>query len=144
MPKQHFNQLLWVGMLITVISVLANLLFFAFTQALGEQYIIPYSETITNTEPMPVLTVALATAIPALLGILLYSLLKKFLPNALLPSFLSIAVTALLVSFGGPLDLPGAVLQTRLLLSAMHLIAAIIIVGGLLIFHSKNGKAQVE
>jgi hypothetical protein len=144
MNKLHLNNLFWFGLLITVLSVLINLLFFALTQALGEQYIIPFTESTANAAPMPVLMVVIATAIPALLAVLLYGFLSKFTPKAILPSFLSVAITALLVSFGGPFDLPGAILRTKLLLSSMHMIAAIIIIGGLMLYHTQNKKKQVE
>ncbi|HBG74208.1 MAG: hypothetical protein A2X25_03810 [Chloroflexi bacterium GWB2_49_20] len=140
MLKLLTNKIVWVGLLISIISVLANLLFFALTQALGELYIIPLTEIPLNSGPMPVFMVILATFIPAILAAMLYSFLSKIAPNSTLPPFLSVAGTALLVSFGGPLDLPGAGMQTKLLLSAMHIIAAIIIVGGLLIFHSQKKK----
>jgi type IV secretory pathway TrbL component len=68
MNKLHLNNLFWFGLLITVLSVLINLLFFALTQALGEQYIIPFTESTANAAPMPVLMVVIATAIPALLA----------------------------------------------------------------------------
>jgi hypothetical protein len=144
MQKLLTRKIVWVGLLISIVSVLANLLFFALTQALGEQYIIPLTESSTNSGPMPVFMVILATLTSALLATMLYSFLSKIAPNATMPPFLSVAGTALLVSFGGPLDLPGAVMQTKLLLSTMHIIAAIIIIGGLLIFHWQKKKTLVK
>jgi len=138
MQKFPTRSLIIVGLLISVTSVLANLLFFALTQALGEKYILPLNENPVQSEPMPILMVILATAIPAILATFLFGFLHKVTPLSVLPTFLSICFTALLISFGGPLDLPGTGIQTKILLSSMHVIAAIIIIGGLIIFHSRN------
>jgi hypothetical protein len=54
--------------------------------------------------------------------------------------FLSVSITALILSFGGPFDLPSASLQTRILLSIMHVIAAGIITPGILFMSHKNVK----
>jgi hypothetical protein len=138
MEKFHRYSIFYVGIFISVLSVLANILFYELTKTLGEQYLIPITDSPITSEPMPLMMVILATFFPALLAILLYRVLNKFSPKAILPPFLSICVTAFLISLGGPLDLPGATIKTKLLLSSMHIIAGSIISGGLLIFHSKT------
>jgi len=143
MQENFPKQLFLVGILISVISVLTNLLFFAFTQALGEKYVVPLTVSPTETGSIQLVTVILATFIPAVLATFLYSFLHRIAPNATLPPFLSVAASALLVSFGGPFELPEVILQTKLLLSTMHIIAAIIIIGGLIIFHGKDKKILV-
>jgi hypothetical protein len=142
MQKNITKKIIWMGFLISIVSVLANLLFFALTQAFGERYIIPLTNLPAGSEPLPVLMIILATIIPAFLATLLYVILYKIVPKAILPSFISITGTALLVSFGGPMEIPGLSSQTRLLLSSMHFIAAVIIIGGLLLFHRQNKKAS--
>jgi hypothetical protein len=52
--------------------------------------------------------------------------------------FLSVSVTALILSFGGPFNQPDASLQTKILLSGMQFIAAAIISGGILLISHKN------
>ena len=54
--------------------------------------------------------------------------------------FLSVAVAALILSFGGPLNLPAGTLQLKILLSGMHVIAAGIITGGILLLSHQNVK----
>lgn len=126
---------------ISVLAVLVNLLFFAITQALGEGYLIPLTETYRETIAMPTFMVMIATLVPSILAAMLYDFLYKKNPKASIQSFVSISLTALVISFGGPMDLPGAGFQTKLLLSGMHLMAAFIIIGGLLIYHRINSKS---
>jgi len=139
MQKFIPNKIIWFGVFISIISIMANLIFFAFTKALGEKYLIPLTESPVVTSPMSIVMVILATLISAILATGLYSLLLKVSPNATLPPFLSITGTAFLVSFGGPMELPDTLMQTKILLSVMHIITAIIIIGGFYLFH-KNTK----
>ncbi|MFH2038613.1 MAG: DUF6069 family protein [Chloroflexota bacterium] len=129
------SKIIWVGILISIISILANLIFFALTKAFGEQYIIPLTDVASITGPMPVVMVILVTFLSSLLATALYGFLNIITPNAILPPFLSITGTAFLVSFGGPMELPETVMQTKILLCMMHIIAALIIIGGFYIYH---------
>lgn len=129
------NKTIWFGLLISILSVIANLLFFALTKALGEQYIIPLTDPPVAEGPMSVTMVILATFFSAMLATGLYAILARIAPNATMPPFLSITGTALLVSFGGPMELPGTFIRTKLFLSIMHVIAAVFIIGGFIIFH---------
>jgi len=138
MQKIIPNKILWFGIFISIIAIIANLIFFAFSKALGEQYLIPLTESSTVTSQMSVAMIILATLFSALLATGLYSLLAKIAPNAILPPFLSITGTAFLVSFGGPMELPGTLIQTKILLSMMHIIAAVIIIGGYYVFHKQS------
>jgi len=141
MEKPKTNSFLLVGIFISVLAVLANLLFFAITQALGEQYLIPITETSKEAIAMPTVMILIATLFPAILASLLYISLYKKNSKTSIQSFLAISLTALLISFGGPMDLPGAGIRTKLFLSGMHLMAAAIIIGGLLINHMVNAKS---
>jgi hypothetical protein len=87
---------------------------------------------------MSVVMIILVTLISAILATGLYGLLSKIAPNATMPPFLSITGTAFLVSFGGPMELPDTLMQTKILLSVMHIITAIFIIGGFYIFHKKS------
>ncbi len=135
MQKYLPSKIIWVGILISLISILANLIFFALTKAFGEQYIIPLSDVPMVTGPMPTVMVFLVTFLASFFATALYCLLAKITPKAILPPFLSITGTALLVSFGGPMELTATLMQTKILLSMMHIIAALIIIGGFYIYH---------
>jgi Family of unknown function (DUF6069) len=128
------RRLLWAGPLTTGLAVLANLLFYAVSKTLGAQYRMTFGGPSKPAIPLPVLSIVLATLVAAIGAVLIFALLLK-ITHIPLPPFLSIAAAALLVSFGGPLSLTGDTsLATKLLLSSMHLISAIVIVGGLLLF----------
>lgn len=137
-PSQLNLQL--AGILISLCAVMINILFYTTTQVFGVQYLIPLGSDATRTIPMPFPTVIILTVAAAILATLFYWVLSKVAPRNILPPFLSVSLTALLVSFGGPMQLPGASLQTRLLLSAMHLLASGVILGGLLIYHYRFRK----
>ena len=136
--KNHnqFN-LFAAGILICLSAVLVNILFYSTSQAFGAQYLVPLESNPTRNTPLPFLTVVILTLAAAILATLLYGVLTKLTPGNILPPFISVVVTALLVSFGGPMEIPGASLQTRLLLSTMHVTAAAVILGGLLTYHFK-------
>jgi hypothetical protein len=88
---------------------------------------------------MAALTPILAILVAGLLASFFFGFLLRF---ARKPAtvFLSVSITALILSFGGPFDLPAANLQTRVLLSGMHIIAAGIITAGILFMGHKNAK----
>jgi uncharacterized membrane protein len=88
---------------------------------------------------MPATTFMVAILIAGLLATVFFGLLIRFAqsPGTI---FLSVAVTALILSFGGPSSLPAATLRTKILLSGMHVIAAVFITGGILLLSRKNAK----
>jgi hypothetical protein len=125
------RRLLWAGPLTVVVANLANLLFYAGTRALGQQYLMTIAGPSKPAVAMPVLSVVLATSVAAAGACLVFAGLLK-VSHVPLPPFLSISVAALLVSFGGPFSLAGATtVTTKLLLCGLHLISAVTIVGGL-------------
>ena len=138
MRKNILKRTIRFGLLVSILSTLANLLYFYLSKVLGEQYLIPFTDPPTVTQPMSVLMVILVTFLSAILATALYAMLAKVAPNATLSPFLSITGTAFLVSLGGPIELPGTVLQTKLLLIGMHIIAALIIIGGFIYFHKQS------
>jgi hypothetical protein len=133
LSKFSLRRLLWAGPLAAGLGIAANLLYYAMTRALGEPYVMPLNGSGSVTGPMPVSMVVVTTLVGAIGALLLFALLVK-ITKVPLPPFLSISVTALLVSFGGPFGLPTVTLGMRLLLSGMHILAALIIVGGILYF----------
>jgi hypothetical protein len=133
------RRLLWAGPLATAAAVLVNLLFFSLTKALGEQYILPLDGSSTNLGPMSILMPVVVTLVPGLLATILFGLLLRFARSPVI-AFLSVCVTALLLSFGGPFYLPSATLVTKLLLCSMNLIAGVIITAGILILDLNRTK----
>jgi hypothetical protein len=138
MPPYSLRRLIWGGPVATVAAILACLVYFAVTKALGEQYIMPLDGTNSHLGPMPVLMPVLAVLIPGILATFFYGLLVSYSSKPA-TVFLSVSVAALILSFGGPSSLPDAALLTKILLCGMQVIAAGVISGGiLLISHKKH------
>ncbi len=133
MPRYSLHRLYWAGPLAIVIAVLADLVYFAITRHFGEQYLIPLTEDGSSMAPLPAVSIAITVLFFGLLACFLFAFLIRFTRNPA-TIFLSVAITALVVSLGGPFRLPQTGLQTRLLLVGMHFLAALIIGGGILIF----------
>jgi hypothetical protein len=131
MRGYSLRRLAWAGPLSSAIAAVANLLYYRITQALGETYQLPLDAAGTRLAPMPVLLPVLGALAAGLLATLFFGLLIRF---ARKPAtvFLSVALTALILSFGGTFGVPAATDQTKLLLSGMNTLTAVIIVGGLL------------
>ncbi len=136
MTGYSLRRLLWAAPLTSGLAAIVNLLYYELTRAMGEPYVVPINSSGTVFEPMPVIMVFLFTLVGAIGAILLFTILVKLAKHPL-PPFLSISATALLVSFGGPFSLPAVTLGTRILLSGMHILAAVVTVGGLLYFCHK-------
>ena len=100
----------------------------------------PLDGNSSHLGPMPVSMPVLAILIAGLLATIFFGLLMRF---ARKPAtvFLSVSMTALILSFGGPFNLPAATMQTKILLSGMHVIAAGIITGGILLMSHKDAKS---
>jgi hypothetical protein len=139
MPPYSLRRLAWAGPLATLAAILAVMAYYALTKALGEPYLMPLDGNSSRLGPMPVLTPILAILVPGLLASGFFGLLLRF---ARKPAtvFLSVCITALILSLGGPFDLPVATMQTRFLLSGMHVLAAAIITSGILLMSHKNEK----
>ena len=139
MSFYSLHRLSWAGPVATLAAILADIAYYALTKALGEQYRMPLDGNSSHLGPMPVLTPILAILIAGLLASIFFGLLLRF---ARKPAtvFLSVSITALILSLGGPFDLPAATMQTKILLSIMHVIAAGIITAGILLMSHKNDK----
>ena len=132
-----FRRILWTGLVTTLAALATNLLFFALTHLFGEQYNMPLSDPISRVGPMPVTMVIVSTLLLGFLATVLFGLLVRFVKNPM-TMFLSISITALIVSFGGPYYLPEAGVQTKVLLSIMHILTALFITGGILLLNRKK------
>jgi hypothetical protein len=140
MSPYSLCRLPWAGSVATVAAILVNLLYYAVTKALGEQYIVPLDGNSSHPGPMPALMIVMAILISGLIASILFGLLIRFARKPV-TVFLSVSVTAFILSFGGPFNLPAASIQTKILLSGMHVIAAGIISGGILLMSHKDAKA---
>ena len=133
------HRLSWAGPFATILTLVANLVYYAATKALGEQYLMPLDGTASRIVPMPVLMPVIAILFIGLAATIFFGLLVRF---ARKPAtvFLSVAITALILSFGGSFSLPAATLQTKILLSGMNVIVAVFITGGILLLSQKSTK----
>jgi hypothetical protein len=124
----QLSRLLWVGPLAGVVAAVGNLiLFFIVTNLLNISLIMPMNGPDSPAEPLPALAVIMASFVPALGATFFLWLLGKFTRQAAL-IFQIIAVAFLLISFGGPLSLP-VDSTIKLVLSLMHVVAGVAIVG---------------
>ena len=139
MSFYSLHRLSWAGPVATLAAILADIAYYALTKALGEQYRMPLDGNSSHLGPMPITTPVLAILIAGLLASIFFGFLLRF---ARKPAtvFLSVSITALILSFGGPFDLPSATMQTKFLVSGMHVIAAGFITGGILFMSHKNVK----
>jgi len=141
MPPYSLRRLSWAGPAATLAAILADLAFYTLTRALGEQYRMPLDGSSSHLGPMPILTPILAILVTGLLASGFFGLLLRF---ARKPAtvFLSVSLTALILSLGGPFNLPVSNMQTRILLSCMHVLGASIITGGILFMSHQNAKVS--
>jgi hypothetical protein len=139
MSPYSLRRLPWAGSVATAAAIVVNLSFFAVTKTLGERYIIPLDESGSHLSPMPAIMIVMATLIPGVVATILFGLLIRFTRRPA-TIFLSVSVTAIILSFGGPFGLPSATSQSKILLSSMHVIAAGIISGGILLMSHKATK----
>ena len=139
MPPYSLRRLLWGGPIATVAAILAALLYYGVTKALGEQYMLPLDENNSYFGPMPHLMPVIAILIPGLLATGFFGLLIRFSRKPA-TVFLSVSVAALFLSFGGPFNLPAAPMQTKLLLSGMQILSAGVISSGILLISHKDAK----
>ncbi len=139
MQRYSQRRLVWAGLTATLAAILADVLYFALSKALGEPYLMPLDGSSFQLGPMQVLTPVLAVLISGWLATILFGLLLRFVRKPA-TVFLSISIAALILSFGGPFNLPSATMQLKLLLTGMHVIAAGIITGGILLMSRKNSK----
>ena len=87
--------------------------------------------------PMQLITPVLAILIAGLVATGFFGLLLRFYRKPA-TVFLSVSITALILSLGGPFDLPAATTQTKILLSGMQFIAAVVITAGILFMSHQN------
>ncbi len=139
MPPYSLRRLVWAGPVATFAAILVSLLYYGLTKALGEQYLLPLDRYDSLPVPMPASLLVVTILIPGLLATVLFGLLVRFAHQPA-TIFLSVCAAALVLSFGGPFNLPVGGMQIKILLGGMHLIAAGIITGGMLLLSRKTKK----
>jgi hypothetical protein len=126
--RVSFSRLLWVGPLAAVVAAVANLIVFVIVQSLlGITLMGPAGPGSTEMAPLPATAVIISSAVPAVAATLLLAVLGKFLAHPI-RVFWIVSVVVLLLSFAGPLGLPVDA-ATKIILSLMHGVAAVAIVG---------------
>jgi hypothetical protein len=121
---------IWITTLTAgAIAAAANVIvyFIALAANVPMQIISPRSGQL---EPLPLMPVAIASLVPALVSAVVLLALRRFAPRANL-IFQVIAAVFLVVSFGGPLQMPIDA-ATKFVLNLMHLIAGVVITLGLM------------
>jgi hypothetical protein len=141
MPPYSLRRLAWAGPVATLAAILLDMAYYFLTKALGEPYRMPLDGNSGYLVPMPILTPILAILVTGLLASGFFGLLLRF---ARKPAtvFLSVSLTALILSLGGPFDLPVAAMQTRIFLSGMHILVAGIITAGILLMSHQDAKVS--
>jgi hypothetical protein len=138
------SKLAWAGPLITLLASSVDALYTLVTRAwLGEQYLIPLDAGATQKTPMPLSMPAIAAIVAGIVATLFYWLLLRYGARPAVV-FISVAVTALVLSFGAPFGIPAAALQTKLLLSGMNALTAIILTGGILLLTRESPRKEPQ
>jgi hypothetical protein len=121
------SRLLWVAPLAGLVAGLANLLLFLLLRAAGLEFLMPLGGPGSALQPLPAFMPVVASFAPALGAAAVYAGLGRFVRQPA-RAFVIVAAVFLLLSLGGPLSLP-VTTAVKLALSAMHLIAGVIITG---------------
>lgn len=128
--RPSLARTLLVGLIAGLAAGVANLIVFFVTQALGAPFLVPMGGPGAPALPLPFAAVVAAGAIPGLGAAALYWALRRFTGVRATAIFVGIAAAFGLLSLAGPLTLP-IDLFTRLSLALMHIVAGVIITGGL-------------
>ena len=142
-PAAHVDvgRVLRAGLLVAISAALANVVVFALERnLLGVSFVFPYQGAGSPALPLPVSFVILASTIPAIAAAVLLAILGK-LTRRPLRIFTIMGVIFLIVSFGGPLSVPAGP-STKLALGVMHVVAAVIIIGGLAVLTQPRRPRQ--
>jgi hypothetical protein len=140
MNSYSMRRLWKAGPAVTVLAMMTDLFYFLATKAMGEQYLMPMDAGGSTLQPMPLLVPVCVILAAGVMATLLFALLIRYTSRPGV-AFLSISITALLLSLGGPLYLPAASLRTKILLSGMHVIATGVISGGILFLSRRDAKS---
>jgi hypothetical protein len=123
-----FRKLLWVGPVAAVAAFVAVVVVFGIAGLFGVPLEVMAPPTYETLSPMEVSFIAQATFPPAIGATILLAILGRFTRRPFLNFQIIALVVFLLLTFGGPLSLPVSGL-VKLVLAAMHVVAAGAIVG---------------
>jgi hypothetical protein len=127
--KVALGRIPLAGLLGAALAIVGNLiLFYIASGLLGLQMALPMPPD-NALMPLPAIAVIMSTLMGAIGGSILLAILGRFAPRPI-TIFLAISVIFTLISFGGPLSLPVET-STMVVLSIMHIIAAVAIVWAL-------------
>lgn len=119
-------SLLRTGAIAAVVATIGTVLTFLIASALGVALDVPNQGDATNLIPLNVGMVAIATIVPAFLGIGLLAALTRFVKRPV-RTFLIIGVVFTLLSLAPLASVPA--LETQIVLGIMHLVAAAGVLG---------------
>jgi hypothetical protein len=123
-----WSRLLWVAPLSALAAALANGLVYLVGSAVGA---IPSDFVISGPgTPLTMGMVVGTTVVPAFLAAVVFALLGRFTRRPV-RNFVVVSAVLLVLSFVTPLTIPGAPVSMVLALELMHIVAAVVIVGGL-------------
>jgi hypothetical protein len=125
------RQIWRAGFITAGAAVVANVLVYVLAGALGVAPLVRMGGPAAPLEVMPVAPVIVVTLVPALVATALFALLNRFTRRPV-AWFVGIAAVVLALSFGPTLALPIPV-ASQAVLSLMHIVAAAVTVGGLII-----------
>ena len=121
------HKLWWLALAAGVTAFIGNLIvFFVAQNLLGLSLMIPQSLGSTTLAPLSIAPILVTSIIPAIAAAVLLAILGRFVKRPF-RVFQIIAAIVLLLSFGGPLNLPigGA---EKVVLATMHVLTAVAIV----------------
>jgi hypothetical protein len=121
------SRLFWVAPLAGLVAGLANVLLYLLARAAGVEFLMPLGGPGSALQPLPIFMPFVSSFVPALVAGALYAALGRFVRRPT-RAFVLIAAIFLILSFGGPLSLP-VTTAVKLALSAMHVVAGVVITG---------------
>lgn len=111
-------------------AALANYAVYGVSIALGVDFLGRYQGPDSAVTGVPVPMIGVSSFVPALLAGLVFAGLSRITGRAR-PVFAALAAVLCALSFGGPANIVGASLGTKIALSAMHVVAAVFVVAGI-------------
>lgn len=117
--KLSFKQILMAGLLAAAVSAIINALLFFIFHAVG---LITDDIFVQPNQPMTVVSVIMASIVPALIASLVFFLFEKFTHNGF-RIFSIVTIILMLLSLAGPFTgIPNATTSYALSLSVMHFV----------------------
>jgi hypothetical protein len=113
-----------------LLAAIGNYVVYGVSLAAGVDFLGKYQGPDSAVGGVPVPMIGVSSFVPALVGGLLFFGLSKLTGKAR-AVFAAIAAVFTVLSFGGPAGIAGASAGTKVALSVMHVVAAVLVVGGI-------------